>query len=300
MKEENKKIELLNPKSDYVFKRIFGHVGNEEITCDLLNSILENKITEIELDKNPILEKDLLDDKIGILDIKAKADNNVNINIEMQVLDQKNIEKRLLYYWSKMYTQTIKQGEDYEKLEKSIVILFSNYELESLKDIKKYITQWNIREKENKEVVLTNVFEIYIIELKKYQKDTINKKLDTWVKFLENPEVVTMKEDNKAVQKAKKVLEEISQDERERYLAELRQKYIMDQKAMIDAGYDKGLDKGLKQGLEEGLKQGLEQGLEKGIKKEKIEIAKKMKIKNILIEEIIEITGLTKEEIKNL
>ncbi len=41
---------------------------------------------------------------------------------------------------------------------------------------------------------------------------------------------------NKEIKKAKKVLEEISQDGKERYLAELREKYIMDQKAIEDAG----------------------------------------------------------------
>lgn len=274
------KIKLLNPKLDYVFKRIFGCVGNEEITENLLNSILENKISKIELDKNPILEKDLLNDKIGILDIKAKADNNVNINIEMQIVDKKNIEKRLLYYWSKMYIQNIKEGEDYEKLEKTIVILFTDYNLEKLKDIKKYITQWNIREKENQCVVLTNVLEIYIIEIEKYKERAEKAELDTWVKFLKNPEVITMNEKNKSVEKAKKILEEISQDERERYLAELRQKYIMDQKAVADAGYDKGV--------------------EQGEKRKQLEIAKKMKEEKISIEQIEKITGLSLEQIKKL
>ena len=236
---------------------------------------MENKVTEIELDKNPILEKDLLDDKIGILDIKAKADNNTNINIEMQLVDRKDIEKRILYYWSKMYIQGIKQAEDYKKLEKSIIILFTDYELEVLKDIEKYVTQWNIKEKEYNQTVLTNVLEIYIIEIKKYKEKEEKSELDKWIKFLENPEVIKMGE-NKSVDKAKKVLEEISQDERERYLAELREKYIMDQKAIEDAGYDKGE------------------------KNKAIEIAKKMKQKNIPIKEIIEITGLTREEIEKL
>ncbi len=288
MEKERKEIKLLNPKLDYVFKRIFGYVGNEEITENLLNSILENKISKIELDKNPILEKDLLNDKIGILDIKAKADNNVNINIEMQIVDKKNIEKRLLYYWSKMYIQNIKEGEDYEKLEKTIVILFADYKLEKLKDIKKYITQWNIREKENKCVVLTNVFEIYIIEIEKYKERAEQEELDTWVKFLKNPEVITMNEKNKSVEKAKKILEEISSDERERYLAELRQKYIMDQKAVADAGYDKGVERGIKQGREE------------GIKKEKLEIAKKLKEMNMSLLDIEKATGLSIEEIESL
>ena len=64
----------------------------------------------------------------------------------MQVVDQKNIEKRLLFYWSKMYNSSIKEGVNYEKLEKSIVILITNYELEGLKEIQKYITKWNISE----------------------------------------------------------------------------------------------------------------------------------------------------------
>ena len=97
-----------------------------------------------------------------------------------------------------------------------------------------------------------------------------------------------MNENNKAVEKAKKVLEEISQDEHERYLAELRQKYIMDQKAIRDAGYDKGIEQGTKKGRIEGRKEG------------KKEIAQKMKEKNMDINEIIEITGLTKEEIESL
>ena len=89
-----------------------------------------------------------------------------------------------------------------------------------------------------------------------------------------------MNEKNKSVEKAKKILEEISSDERERYLAELRQKYIMDQKAVADAGYDKGV--------------------EQGIKKEKLEIAKKLKEMNMSLSDIEKATGLTVEEIESL
>ena len=82
---------LLNPKNDYTFKRIFGRVGNEKITKSFLEAITKEKITNITLECNPITEKDLFDDKVGILDIKAKLDNNINCNIEMQFVDQKNI-----------------------------------------------------------------------------------------------------------------------------------------------------------------------------------------------------------------
>lgn len=129
--------------------------------------------------------------------------------------------------------------------------------------------------------------EIYIIELpkfEKYKKNTNNSKLNIWIKFINNPEVIKMEEVNNEVNKAKKVLEEISQDEHERYLAELRQKYIMDQKAIEDAGFDKGLKVGIEQGIEQNT----------------IAIAKKMLEQDIDIKIISKITGLSIDKIKNL
>ena len=62
----------LDPKNDYVFKRIFGYTGNEEITKGLINAILDDvEITNIEIDLKKELEQDLKDDKYGILDIRA-------------------------------------------------------------------------------------------------------------------------------------------------------------------------------------------------------------------------------------
>ncbi|MBD9158325.1 MAG: hypothetical protein EGQ16_00495, partial [Clostridiales bacterium] len=105
---------------------------------------------------------------------------------------------------------------------------------------------------------------------------------------------------NGEIKKAKEVLEKISQDKNERYLAELREKFIMDQKAIEDAGYDKGLSAGIEQGIEQGLKQGVEQGIKQGEENKKIELAKKMKQEGIDIETIQKITELSKEEISKL
>ena len=280
---------LLNPKNDYVFKRLFGSVGNETITKNLLSCILQQNITDVQLDCNPILEKNLLDDKVGILDIKAKIDNTTNVDIEMQVTDHKNIEKRILFYLSKMYTKTIKKSQDYNSLEKCIAILITNYNIDIIKNIPKYITKWSIREEEYQKIVLTDVMEIYIIELNKfkdYKEKSNHNSLNSWIEFIESPEVVDMS--NKEIQKAKKVLEEISQDEHEQYLAELREKYIMDQKAIEDAGYDKGLKTGYDKGLKTGIAQGIKQ------------IAKKMLNEKIDLDTISRITGLSIQELKTL
>lgn len=238
--------ELLNPKNDYVFKRIFGHVGNEDITKQLLGTILKDKINEITVDENPILERDLLDDKLGIIDIHARINNLTDVDIEMQIVDKKNVEKRIMYYWSLLYTKQINAGDDYSKLNKTIVVLITDYEFKNLKKIPKCFTKWQVREEEYCSVILTDVLEICIIELSKAKrkKVTVEKELQPWIAFLENPkEVVEMSKENAvAIKQAKKVLKEISEDEHERYLAFLRQKYIMDQKAIEEAGYDKGLE----------------------------------------------------------
>ncbi|MBO5349309.1 MAG: Rpn family recombination-promoting nuclease/putative transposase [Clostridia bacterium] len=224
---------------------------------------------------------------MGILDIKAKLNDNTVCDIEMQIADRRDIEKRILLYWSKLYSQGINSGDNYCNLQKTIIVLFSDYNLYSLKNIEKCVSKWQITESDYVKTILTDVLEIYIIELNKFEKykHKLNNDLNLWINFIENPEVVDMKNtDNKEVKQAKKVLEEISQDEHERYLAELREKYIRDQYAIQAAGYDKGLQDGITQGSEN----------------EKIKIAKKMLKNNISIEDIISCTDLTKEEIESL
>ena len=280
--------EALKPKNDYVFKRIFGHKGNEDITRGLINSILDRKVEIVDLDESPILEKDLKDDKLGILDIKARLDDNILCDIEMQVVEYDNIEERIMFYWSKLYTGEIHSGNDYEVLNKTIVILISDFELDATKDIPKIHTKWEIREEEYSKIVLTEVLEIHIIEMPKLKKAMVNKKVDKkdklllWIMFMLSPEELgeeIMKE-NEDIRKAKEELEKIKQDKRERELARLRMKHIMDQKAIQRYGF------------KEGIKQGIKQG--------KIEDAEIMLKLNIPIEKIIKITGLTEEEIRKI
>ena len=165
---EKEKINL--PTNDYIFKRIFGKVGNEIITKDFLNSILDNKIKTINLEGNKILEKDLKSDKVGILDIKATLNGQIICNIEMQMVNHKNIHKRLLFYWSKMYLSSLKSGQNYEKLKKTIVILVANFEFEEFREILKVHTKWNIREEEFSKYILTDALELHILELTKLEK----------------------------------------------------------------------------------------------------------------------------------
>lgn len=96
-----------------------------------------------------------------------------------------------------------------------------------------------------------------------------------------------MKE-NKEIEEAVVVIREMSEDEKLERLAFLRGKAIMDEKAIYAAGLDKGESRGIEIGMKEGEK------------KNKIELPKRMKAKCMDIDTIIEITGLTKNEIEKL
>ena len=283
-----KNIKTLSPKLDVVFQALFGEVGNESITKGFLETILERKIDSIDLSRNPILRREFKDEKLGILDIIAKLDENEICNIELQIVDKKNIIERILYYWSRLYSRQIKSGEDYKILQKAIVILITDFKIENLEELD-YHSRWKIMEdKQGKKIILTQKLEIDLIELPKIiGKEKEQDNLLDWLYFLENPksERVTEKmKENENLKEAVKKLDNLSEDERMQRIADLRQKAIMDEKAI----YEKGLEVGIEKGIMEGSQ------------KEKIEIAKKMLELKIDKETIAEATGLTEQEIEKI
>lgn len=295
-----KNVKTLSPKLDVVFQALFGEVGNESITKGFLETILERKIDSIDLSRNPILRREFKDEKLGVLDIIAKLDENEICNIELQIVDKKNIIERILYYWSRLYSRQIKSGEDYKILQKAIVILITDFKIENLEELD-YHSRWKIMEdKQGKKIILTQKLEIDIIELPKIiGKEKEQDNLLDWLYFLENPksERVTEKmKENENLKEAVKKLDNLSEDERMQRIADLRQKAIMDEKAI----YEKGLEIGLEKGIQRGMEKGIEKGIMEGSQKEKIEIAKKMLELKIDKETIAKATGLTEQEIEKI
>ena len=92
---------LLDITNDYIFKRTFGYTESGDVTKILLRDVLQDNINSIELNNQTITEKELMDDKVGIMDIKVVLNGNMPCDIEMQIVNQHNIEKRILYYWRK-------------------------------------------------------------------------------------------------------------------------------------------------------------------------------------------------------
>ena len=205
----------------------------------------------------------------------------------MQVEAETTIKERILYYWSRVYSRQIKKGNKYENLQKTIVILIADFKVEGLEELE-YITKWKIIEEKNRKLILTDKLELVIIELPKIIEDEARSELIDWLSFLENPKSERVKEkmkENEELNEAVNKLEEMSEDEYLERIADLREKKILDENTRLHESYNKGITDGRKEGITEGEL------------KNKKETAKKMLEKNIPLETIIEITGLTKEEI---
>ena len=205
----------------------------------------------------------------------------------MQVVKSEHIAERILFYWSKMYNKTIRQGCGYERAQKAICILIADFKLSNLTQIDKFYTRWKIMEENYTKQSFTDKLYIVIIELEKLKdiKETDNEELLNWCKFIKNPEEMEGEEmKNEYIKKAKEKLDEINQNEEERRLAEIRERTIRDEMAIRDSGYIDGMKDGEKKGILERNK----------------EIIKQMLKYNMSIENIIKITNLSKAEIESL
>lgn len=97
---KNKTIELTN---DYIFKRVFSKKGNEDLLIDLLESILEIKIEKIEVIEEAEIDRININDKVGVIDLKATINNNTIVDIEIQLRDQHNMIMRSMFYTAGLY-----------------------------------------------------------------------------------------------------------------------------------------------------------------------------------------------------
>ena len=81
----------LYPTNDWIFKRIYGRKGSEEITRHFIKAFLNLDIKVKDLNEEKNLETDIIDEKAGILDILVEAEDGTQIDLEMQVGNYKSI-----------------------------------------------------------------------------------------------------------------------------------------------------------------------------------------------------------------
>lgn len=270
-------MKRLKPLNDVVFRKVFGEEVDKKLLIGFLNAILSSEVKDIVLQDDK-LQRDSFDDKLGILDIKATMGTGEKVNIEVQQLNQYNMTKRTLFYWAKLYVEKFKVKADYNQLTKTITINilgFSSLEKDS------FHSSYHIYEDQSKRR-LSDDLEIHFIELPKFKKEMkdLTNPLHRWLLFLVEDgkskvleEVMMM---DSLIKEAENKLARLSADPETRRLYELREKQIRDEATRMN-----------------GAK-------EEGEHRKAIDIAKKMLNKGYPLEDVIEMSGLSKEEIKKL
>ena len=278
---------LLNPKIDFVFKKIFGSEKHPGVLISFLNAVLKpkNNITDVEI-KNTDIDKSYIEDKFSRLDVKAVTSKNEIINIEIQLKNEYNMIQRSLYYWSKLYEEQLEEGYRYDKLCRTVCINILDFKY--LKN-DRFHNGYRLKEIETNEE-LTDLEEIHFIEIPKLKKINSEKDivdvLEGWVEFLRDPEsevVRKLEMTNKEIREAKDELYRLSMDEKERALYFIREKSIRDEISALANAEEKGMERGIK----------------KGERNKAIEIAKSL-LDVLDIETISIKTGLSIKEIEDI
>ena len=295
----------ITPRIDIAFKKIFGVEENKDLLVSLINSIVgeADQVSEVTL-LNPYNPKNFKQDKLSILDIKAKGIDGKRFNIEIQISDEADYDKRALYYWAKLYTEQLKSSEDYSTLSKAIGIHILNFT--SIPEVKKYHNVFNITEKESGLLYFKDL-ELHTIELKKFADNPneelldiiakVRNSLDMWAAFLTRHDLLKVDNlpqilDNDSLKKAINVLDvmNFSDDERDAYEDHL--KWLRIEMNTLKKAEAKGKEEGRIEGKAEGIAEGLEKG--------KLEIARNLLAKGLDIKLISETTGIPQEEINKL
>ena len=192
----------------------------------------------------------------------------------------------------------MKGGTIIEEAKKVILIAIIDYPLELTQTISEMETVWKLCEKNHPNLVLTDSIEICILELDKvkntYYKNKLDKKAQ-WMLFLDDPnsrEVKEIMEKNNDIKDAVIEVHERSKDEQLRRIAELKEKAIMDEKAIYKAGRLRGEKEGIQEGLQKGITQGQ---LEKSI-----EIIKNLYSMNLTISQISQAVDMSEQEVQKI
>ena len=177
-----------NPLNDILFKFVFGKEERKEITISFLNAALgregKDEITDIKF-RNSEFSALAENEKSTRLDIFCTTQIEEKIDVEIQINNRKNIEKRTLFYWSNMYLSGHKKGQDYNELKPSITINLLNYNnFDATEPMHSMFAVYNM----NTGKKLCNDLELHFFELKKFQKKPIAElsRIERWMAYFSN------------------------------------------------------------------------------------------------------------------
>jgi predicted transposase/invertase (TIGR01784 family) len=274
-------VERLNPLNDYLFFKVMGEKGDEEQLLGFLNAVLKRtdkyRLVSVEILENKTFTAEVIGDKTSILDIRSVLEDGTRVNIEVQLRNLGNMDRRSLFYWSREYSQSLEAGQDYLELPNVVAINIVDFEFLPSGDFHTTFHLWEDRERG---LMLTDALEIHFVDMVKFkalrEKDIKNDSLHRWLTWFNKdspPELVkeVVKMDA-AIKKAEERVSYVSNDK------EALRAYQMRQMALSD--YTSGINHARREGMREGEE------------KKMVEIARNLKSIGDTKEKIAQVTGL--------
>jgi len=226
----------IDPKIDRVFKALLGSLENRNLLIHFLNAILTSDltapITEVEI-LNPYNDKEFLDDKLSVVDVKAKDSEGRLYQIEIQLLTYRHLPERMVYTWCDIISQQLQSGNDYSLLKPvySIWLLAENL----LPGETDYAHEYKLQNRLG--LTLADLGGIHLLELKKFTAEQIETEEQRWLKFFKDGEELDemalpdwMNTDE--MRQAMNTLKQFSEKERDYNAYQARQNYLREQRTI--------------------------------------------------------------------
>ena len=217
--------DVVSAKLDVIFKKLFTE--NEDLLHSFVASMLDIPTESIKTIKisNPELPPETVESKFSRLDLSLNVDDKL-VNVEIQVKMEPDYRDRTLFYWAKLYTSELKSGEEYGNLKQTITINIINF---NMFEGQNYHTEVAAMIKGTNEV-FSDKFSIHFFELKKISKHPKTSR-EQWLQFInadsrEDFEMVQATTNMPTIQKAVKVIYDMSEDTKIREIARLREKAL--------------------------------------------------------------------------
>jgi len=286
-------MRFLDVKTDYAFKKVFGSKESGPVLTSFLNAILEYEgdqaIEDLEI-VDPYQIPLLKGMKDTFVDVKARLKSGKYVIIEMQVLNVKSFEKRILHNAAKQYSQQLKRGDNYQLVNPVIALTFTNFNM--FDDSEEYISHFRLLERK-RYIEYSDDVELIFVELPKFLKEEnqLDNIKDKWIYFLKKAGDLTYIPESLSdpcIEKAFETINEAALSPEELELQEKRYDFIRMQIGSLELA------------KEQGIKQGLKQGLEQGELRSQVKFVVNSYRIGLPVSTIGEVTGLTDDEIMEL
>ena len=239
---------LLDPKNDFVFKRLFA--ASPELLADLINAVRsdEDPVEVVEV-LNPRIDPEELHGKFIVLDVLARDTRGHLYNIEMQVRRHADWTLRSLYYLARTLANQLQRGDDYATLKPVIGIHLMDFEL-----FQQAQAHWcfELRDRTHPHLKLDHSLQLHLIELPKAdrQRNGQGGTLTDWVSYFEHWREDTIMSEirHTPVKQALDQLRDLSGDEEARRLAFVRERALRDERSELNAARREGREEGRAEG----------------------------------------------------